>query len=190
MTITTQSLVDRFNNIDPEAPYRAKYELKTDLEDLLNEEVEGNSIMSADRLSLLEEYRDNFEWDTEYQVRVDFDMDASLSGDITCTKEKIKSYLDGSLDTYELETELAKQDPYYMENVENEVYDVQDIKPNIQVRNLRLIPKGNQEFAEAINKVIAEITSIDADTKAKILMEIREKLVQENKVKESEPKTD
>ena len=47
-----------------------------------------------------------------------------------------------------------------------------------------------KKFEEEVNKVIAEITSLDADAKAKILMEIREKLVQENKVKESEPKTD
>ena len=190
MTITTQSLVDRFNNIDPEAPYRAKYELIKDLQDLLNDEAKGTGLF-PDKWSLLKEYRDNFEWDTEYQVRVDFEVEATLSSEITCTKETFESYLShGSLDVYDFEMELAKQDKYYMENVENEVYGVNDIKPDIQVRNLRLIPKDYQKFAEAINKVIAEITSIDADTKAKILMEIREKLVQENKVKESEPKTD
>ena len=189
MTTTTQSLVDRFNNIDPEAPYRAKYELIKDLQDLLNDEAKGTGLF-PDKWSLLKEYRDNFEWDTEYQVRVDFEVEATLSSTITCTKETIRSYLDGSLDTYDLEKEVATEDRYYMENVETEVYGVNDIKPDIQVRNLRLIPKDYQKFAEAINKVIAEITSLDADTKAKILMEIREKLVQENKVQESEPKTD
>ena len=77
-----------------------------------------------------------------------------------------------------------------MDNVDSDVYGLNDLEANIQISNLRLIPKDYKKFEEAVNKVIAEITSLDADTKAKILMEIREKLVQENKVQESEPKTD
>ena len=187
MTTTTQSLVDRFNNIDPEKPYRAKYELTRELEDLLNTEAQGG--LPDDRLNLLKEYRDNFEWDTQYQVRAEFSVDSTLYGDITCSKEEFSNYLNHTSD-FDFEEILATQDRYYMENVDSDVYGLNDLEANIQISNLRLIPKDYQKFEEAVNKVIAEITSLDADTKAKILMEIREKLVQENKVQESEPKTD
>ncbi len=80
MTTTTQSLVDRFNNIDPEKPYRAKYELTRELEDLLNTEAQGG--LPDDRLNLLKEYRDNFEWDTQYQVRAEFSVDSTLYGSV------------------------------------------------------------------------------------------------------------
>ena len=183
MTITTQSLVDRFNNIDPEAPYRAKYELIKDLQDLLNDEAKGTGLF-PDKWSLLKEYRDNFEWDTQYQVRAEFSVDSTLYGDITCSKEEFSSYLNDTSD-FDFEEILAKQDRYYMDNVDSDVYGLNDLEANIQISNLRLIPKDYQKFEEAVNKVIAEITSLDADTKAKILMEIREKLVQEHKVQET-----
>ena len=188
MTTTTQSLMDKFINANkPDTPYREKYQFERDLTDLLNTEAQGG--LPDDRLNLLKEYRDNFEWDTQYQVRAEFSVDSTLYGDINCSKEEFSSYLNDTSD-FDFEEILAKQDRYYMDNVDSDVYGLNDLEANIQISNLRLIPKDYQKFEEAVNKVIAEITSLDADTKAKILMEIREKLVQENKVKESEPKTD
>ena len=190
MTTTTQSLVDRFNTIDPKYADRNKRMLAYDLRSLLNEEAQvGFSYLSDEKRATLNEFRANFVWDTDYAVCVEFEVYSSLFEDFPCSKELFERYIDGTLEP-PTEEEIAEKNPYYADGIDTEILGTDDCKPAISVRNLRLKPNDSQKFEEEVNKVIAEITSLDADAKAKILMEIREKLVQENKVKESEPKTD
>ena len=98
---------------------REKYQFERDLTNLLNDEAQGG--LPDDRLNLLKEYRDNFEWDTQYQVRAEFSVDSTLYGDINCSKEEFSSYLNDTSD-FDFEEILAKQDRYYMDNVDSDVY--------------------------------------------------------------------
>ena len=190
METTTQSLVDKFNTIDPKYADRNKRMLAYDLRSLLNLEAEvGFSHLSNESMATLNEFRANFVWDTDYAVNVEFEVHSHLFEHFPCSKELFERYIDGTLEP-PTEEEIAEKNHYYADGIDTEILGTDDCKPAISVRNLRLKPNDSQKFEEEVNKVIAEITSLDADAKAKILMEIREKLVQENKVKESEPKTD
>ena len=184
MTTATQSLVDRFNTIDPKYPNRNKNYLEWELRTLLNSEAEtGFSFLSDENKKALNEFRANFVWDTDYAVSVSFEVHSNLHSDFPCSKESFERYIKGTLEP-PTEDEIAEVNPDYQYGMDTEIYGTEDCSPALKVKNLRLKPNDSQKFEEAVNKVIAEITSLDADTKAKILMEIREKLVQEHKVQE------
>ena len=79
METTTQSLVDKFNTIDPKYADRNKRMLAYDLRSLLNLEAEvGFSHLSNESMATLNEFRANFVWDTDYAVNVEFEVHSHL----------------------------------------------------------------------------------------------------------------
>jgi hypothetical protein len=98
---TIESLLERFNNaeknmcISGEEYYRERLEMEHELSYLLNKEAESNLRNSKQKdVDLLQEFKDNFEWDANYQVMIEWEVEPSTACQyIKCDSlEEVKEY--------------------------------------------------------------------------------------------------
>ena len=77
--------------------YPHRYRLKYELEYLLSNEIGSPYLITENTQELLNEYKENFEWDTEYFVSVDWEIyPPSFTKEYECSSvEQIQMYLDG-----------------------------------------------------------------------------------------------
>ena len=127
------------------------------LRGLLAEEI--TVPMNQDKKQLLAEYREHFEWETEYTVRVDWQVYIdSIEQEITCSSlTEFEEYLDGSK-----EPEEATWDD--LEHLASTPYTTGefDTRPNILVINFRLKETEQQQLAKVVADAIAR-TGIDPE---------------------------
>ena len=103
----TQTLIERFKTEGEERTnhkgekythYPQRWRMKYELENLLSIEIGSPYLLKYDNgQENLNEYKENFEWDTEYAVSVDWELCApSFTKEYECSSvEQIKSYLAG-----------------------------------------------------------------------------------------------
>ena len=176
----TESLVQQFQKIDPKKPYWAKYHLCQELQSLLQSEVSGS--LSQGEAVKLKEFRDNFNWTESYSVKTEYDISSVLIKSIPCnTKQLMESYLNGAVELPQSGEELAEKDPYYMDDLETEIYGVKDKNPCIRVYDLELKPESERIVSNDIvlNSLALDISSLEESVKQKLVMNFREQVTKE-----------
>ena len=176
----TESLVQQFQKIDPKKPYWAKYHLCQELQSLLQSEVSGS--LSQGEEVKLKEFRDNFTWTESYSVKTEYDICSDLTISIPCdTKELMEHYLNGIVELPQSGEELAEKDPYYMDDLETEIYGVRHKTPSISVYNLELKPESERIDSNdlVLNSLGLDISSLEESVKQKLVMNFREQVIKE-----------
>ena len=155
----TQTLIERFNTVEERTNnkgeksthYPQRWRMKYELENLLSIEIGSPYLLKYDNgQENLNEYKENFEWDTEYAVSVDWEVCApSFTKEYECSSvEQIKSYLAGREELEEPDWEEDSVDSalnYGCSDFTGE----KEIEAQVRVSNLR--PKtAKHEYCVAL----------------------------------------
>ena len=146
MTTETKqiSLVDKFNTQIKEN--KTTYYIEKELEGLLNSEVAGRWF-SEENKALLTEYRANFDWEVSYWVKFDWEVGSDFSSSEKAENlAEFNAYLSGKKEPPTTE-DLEKENEYWRDDIETEVYGVTSVRPSISVSNLRLKKKNKQNYS-------------------------------------------
>lgn len=152
-TTKTETLVERFNNAEittaklPNGKeltyYPVHNQMEYELGRLLGYELQYEDVLG--KKELLEEYKENFEWDTEYGVYVRWEIDSPTYTQLLdcCSLEETKKYLQRQIDAEvpewdeEVDSCLEYGSGFTGEN---------SLEPYVSVSNLRL-KKAKHQYA-------------------------------------------
>jgi len=145
----TQTLIERFNMEGEERTnhkgekytfYPQRNRMKFELERLLSLEIGSGYLLEYDnQQEKLNEYKENFEWDTKYAVSVDWEICApSFTKEYECSSvEQIQMYLDGREQLEEPDWEEDSVDSN-INYGDNDFTGENDVKARVRISNLRL----------------------------------------------------
>tara|TARA_Y100000592_G_scaffold55608_1_gene87431 strand:- start:2068 stop:2652 length:585 start_codon:yes stop_codon:yes gene_type:complete len=157
-TTKTETLVERFNNAEittvkypngkEQTYYPVHSQMEFELARLLGYEIQYRSALGKDEL--LKEYKEHFEWDTEYGVYVRWEVEpASYTQHLDCSSlEETKQYL---------QRQIPTETPEWDEEVDS-CLDYgsgftgdNSLEPKVSVSNLRL---KKAKFQYAVQLVV------------------------------------
>ena len=168
----TQTLIERFNMEGEERTnhkgekytfYPQRNRMKYELENLLCYEIGSAYLLEYDNgKEKLNEYKENFEWDTQYAVSVDWEICApSFTKEYECSSvEQVKSYLYGREELEEPDWEEDSVDSG-MEYGSCEFTGENEVSAKVRISNLRL-KKAKHEYCVAL--VLKSEEEEDTDT--------------------------
>jgi hypothetical protein len=143
------TLVDRFKNAEEKVStnyngeehrwYPERNRMGWQLGQLLSNEISAPYMLEyKNGIQLLEEYRENFEWDSTYSVNADWEiMPSTYNNSYECSSvEEIKQYLhkEKHIETPDSE----KEEVYSFISYNTEFTGDKELKADIRVSNLRL----------------------------------------------------
>ena len=167
----TQTLIERFNTVEERTNnkgeksthYPQRWRMKYELGKLLSNEIGAPYLLKYDNgQENLNEYKENFEWDTEYAVSVDWEVCApSFTKEYECSSvEQMKSYLYGREELEEPDWEEDKVD-CGMEYGSSEFTGEKEVHAKVRISNFRL-KKAKHEYCVAL--VLKSEEEEDTDT--------------------------
>ena len=167
----TQTLIERFNTVEERTNnkgeksthYPQRWRMKYELGKLLSNEIGAPYLLKYDNgQEQLNEYKENFEWDTKYAVSVDWEICApSFTKEYECSSvEQMKSYLYGREELEEPDWEEDKVD-CGMEYGSSEFTGEKEVHAKVRISNFRL-KKAKHEYCVAL--VLKSEEEEDTDT--------------------------
>lgn len=167
----TITLVERFKNAEEKVSkqhngeehrwYPEHKQLKWELGQLLSNEINAPYLLKYDNgIQLLEEYRENFEWDTTYSVSADWEvMPSTYTNSYECSSvEELKQYLrhEKRIETPDWEEEQVECKVDYGSGFTGE----KSLEANIRVSNLRLKQPKNKYLLSVLAESEAEGSAV------------------------------